>query len=246
MLYERRERRTTYDDPEMSSISEDKTFRVVPTGTGTLRLMVEEKGRAVAPEVYRRQLRDLERALVWALEPAEAKQKQRVEKHERRARERAELVDAVASAFEFRIAGRVTEEGRTLVRLEFTPDAEFKPRTRAAETFRHVRGRVWIEPASGQVARLEAEIVRDIALFGGVFGKIYRGGQFRLEQAPVVEEVWLPVRYEYRYSGRKFVFGFSKQEVTVASGYRRIGPPAEALAAVRHELRNAAAGGAAN
>jgi hypothetical protein len=239
--YERQERRQVLKHDKELRVAEDKTHRVVPTGTGTLRLLVEENGRAVPPEVYHKELRDLEQALLWALNPSEAKQKQRVEKGKRRARERAELVDSVEKAFQFTWQGRETMNGRTLAKIAFEPDAAFKPKAKNADLFRHVRGTMWIEENEAQLARLEAEIATDIAVFGGVFGKIYKGGRFMMEQSPVANGVWLPTRYEYDLSGRRFVFGFAMREITTASGYRRIGPPKEALAAVRQELSNGAA-----
>ncbi|MBI3484433.1 MAG: hypothetical protein HY012_04690 [Acidobacteria bacterium] len=237
--YERREHRQARKDESDTLLSEDKTFRVVPTGTGTLRLLVEQDGRPVSPDLYRRQLRDLEQALAWALVPAENKQKRRVEKFDKRSRERAEMVDAIRDAFLFTWQGRESSNGRSLVRLLFEPNPVFKPRSRNTEMFRHARAVVWIDEAAAQLVRIEAGIATDISIGGGILGKIYRGGRFVLEQSQVAEGVWFPVRYEYNFAGRKFLFGFELHEVTLASAYRRIGPPKEALAVVRHELSNA-------
>ena len=236
--FERREHRQARKDESDTLLSEDKTFRVVPTGTGTLRLLLEENGRPISPELHRRQLRDLEQALRWALEPAEGKQKRRVDKFDKRSRERTEMVDALRDAFLFTWQGREASNGRALVRLLFEPNPAFKPHSRNTEMFRHARAVVWIDEAAAQLVRIEAEIATDISIGGGFLGKIYRGGRFVLEQSQVAEGVWFPVRYDYNFAGRKFFFGFELHEVTLASGYRRIGPPKEALAAVRHELSN--------
>jgi hypothetical protein len=237
--YERREHRQARKDESDTLLSEDKTFRVIPTGTGTLRLLLEENGQPVSTDLHRRQLRDLEQALLWALDPAESKQKRRVDKFDKRSRERTEMVDALRDAFLFTWQGREASNGRTLVRLLFEPNPTFKPRSRNTEMFRHARAVVWIDEAAAQLVRIEAEVATDISIGGGILGKIYRGGRFVLEQSLVAEGVWFPIRYEYNFAGRKFFFGFELHELTLASGYRRIGPPKEALAAVRHELSNA-------
>ncbi len=238
-VFERRERRQTRKEETDTALFEDKAFRVVPTGTGTLRLLVEENGQPVPAELSLRQLRDLEQALVWALDPAENKQKRRVEKFDKRSRERADLVDALRDAFLFTWQGRETSSGRTLVRLLFEPNPAFKSRSRNTELFRHTRAVVWIDEAAAQLVRIEADLASDVSFGGGVLGKIYRGGRFVIEQSQFADGVWFPTRYEYNFSGRKFVFGFELHEVTLASAYRRIGPPKEALATVRHELSNA-------
>ncbi|MGC1684393.1 MAG: hypothetical protein WA734_02120, partial [Candidatus Acidiferrales bacterium] len=57
--YERIEHHSTFSGPDRHVV-DDKTFRVVPTGTGTLRLLVKENGKPVDPEIYKKQLRDWE------------------------------------------------------------------------------------------------------------------------------------------------------------------------------------------
>lgn len=237
-LYERLERRQARKNEQQTALAEEKTFRVVPTGTGTVRVLVEENGRAVDAAHYRKQLRDLEQALIWALDPAEPKQKRRVEKAARRARERTEMVEAARDAFLFNWAGRETSNGRRLAKFALEPNPAFKPASRNTSLLTRVRATLWLDESAGQLARVEAEIIRDISFGGGVLGKVYRGGRFVMEQAEVAPGVWLPTRYEYNFEGRKFLFGFELHELTEASRYRRIGPPKEALAAIRSELNN--------
>ncbi len=238
--YERNERRQARKSAQDADPFEDRTFRVVPTGTGTVRVQTEERGRPVDAELYRRQLRDLEQALVWALNPNESRQKQRVDKGAKRSRERAEMVDAVRDAFCFTWLGRETRNGHTLVKLQFDANPAFKPTSRNTALFAAVRATVWVDEAAAQLVRVEAELARDISFGGGILGKAYRGGHFVIEQAEIAPGIWLPTRYEYNFTGRRFVFGFQVHEVTDVSHYRRIGPPKEALLAIRRELGRAA------
>jgi hypothetical protein len=216
---------------------EDRLYRVVPTGTGTLKLVVEENGQPVGAEFYRKQLRDLEQALVWALDPQETRQKHRVQKWERRRKERRETVDAARDGFVFTWGGWETRNGRSLVRLLAEPNPAFRSASRNTDLFRHARGAIWVDPESAQLARLEADLASDFSIGAGVLGKVYRGGRFVIEQAEAAPGVWLPTRIQYDFRGRKFVFGFELHEITETARYRRIGPPQEALAAVRAELR---------
>ena len=239
--YERMERRTVRKDESDSAASEDKTFRVVPTGTGTIRLTLEENGQPVSTEQHRKQLSELEGALVRALDPKESRQKRAVDKFDKRTRERAEMIDAFREAFLFTWQGRETSGGRALVRLQLEPNPQFTPRSRNTEYLHHTRAVIWIDEAAAQLVRAEAEVATDIAIGGGILGKIYHGGRVVIEQTRVADGAWLPTRYEYNLAGRKFVFGFELHEVTLASAYRRIGPPKEALAAIRRELNNPSA-----
>jgi len=215
---------------------------VFPTGTGTVRVLLEEKGKAVHPEAYERGLRSVERALENALKPDLPKQKEAIAKWEKRVRERRELLDAVPQAFRSTWLGHETRNGRTLAKLRLEPDPEYKPTSRNTHMLTHVRATVWVEEKTASVVRVEADIFEDIPVGGGFLGKVYKGGRFEMEQTEVAPGVWLPARYLYDFDGRKFIFPFSMNETIEASAYRRVGPPEQALAALRRELRNIGSG----
>lgn len=240
-FYERREHRMAWKTEELQKVEEDKLFRVVPTGTGTIKMVLADRGQPTPPAEFRKQLQYVEQALVWALDPRESKQKARVEKFVKKQAERRETVDAVLQAYTFTYLGREQRNGRSLVKLRFDPRPGYDPPSRAASMLAHATATVWIEPQAAQVVRVEAELARDFSVGGGFVGKIYKGGRFVMEQAPVENGIWLPVELSYNFKGRKFVFGFELHEQTRASGYRRIGPPAQALAQIRRELNSPSA-----
>jgi len=234
--YERIERRRVRQREKDATPSEDKTFRVIPSGTGSTRIVIEENGRPVDQALYRKQLENLEQALIAALDTAQPKQKQAAEKFARRTRERREMVDAARDAFRYTWLGRETRNGRTLAKFRLDPNPEFKPTSRNASLFANIRATVWVDETASQLVRVEAEIFRDIYFVGGLLGKVYRGGRFVMEQAEVAPGIWLPTLYDYNFAGRKFLFGLEVHELTEVRHYRRIGPPKEALVAIRREL----------
>jgi hypothetical protein len=234
--YERIERRRVRQREKDTAPSEDKTFRVIPSGTGNARIVIEENGRPVDQALYRKQLENLEQALTAALDPAQPKQKQAAEKFAKRMRERREMVDAVRNAFRYTWLGREKRNGRTLAKFRLDPNPEFKPTSRNTSLFANIRATIWVDETAGQLARVEAEIFRDIYFVGGLLGKVYRGGRFVMEQAEVAPGIWLPTLYDYNFAGRKFLYGLEVHELTEVRHYRRIGLPREALAAIRREL----------
>ncbi|HEX9759694.1 MAG TPA: hypothetical protein VGA40_02180 [Candidatus Acidoferrales bacterium] len=241
--FERREHRREWRTAEHQRLEVDKIFRVVPTGTGTIKLVLEEKGQPVKPAFYVEQLRVLEEALDTAANrPDDPRQRRAIEKWEKRRAERKELVDAVSEAFEVRWLGREMRDGRNLAKVRMMPRPGFKPQTRIQEIFRHVEVTVWVDDDAGQMVRAEADIINDISFGGGLFGKVSKGGRFVMEQSPAGNGLWLPSLYRFDYSGRKFIFPFSVHEEVRISDYRRIGPPAEALVAVRREIAEQARG----
>jgi hypothetical protein len=243
--YERIERRTLRPDAKDKAPADTKTWRVIPTGTGTVRVLTEDAGKSVDPAVYRKQLLDAAQALENSTNPNLPRQKQDEEKFARRKRERAGLVDAAKDAFIYTFLGREVRNGRALLKFSAEPNPAYKPTSRNTGFFASVRAVGWVDESSSQVIRFEAEIFKDISVGAGILGKVYRGGRLVLEQAEVAPGIWLPTLYQFDFDGRKFLFSFDLHETTEASRYRRIGPPREALAVIRRELDSAPAPSAA-
>jgi hypothetical protein len=231
--YERIERRYVRAG---NRITEDNTYRVVPTGTGTLKIPLKEGSQPVDPAVYEKALRDWEQVLTVAMNPNDPREKLSEEKMRKHQTEKAEMVDAVRDAYRFTWLGREAYQGRATIKIGLEPNPSFQPHSRSAEILGHVRATVWIDENVGELLHGEAEIIRDIGVGLGVVAKIYRGGRFQMDQAEVAPGVWLPTRLQYDFEGRKLVFIFNEHETTEMSHYVRRGKPQEALAEVRNEL----------
>jgi hypothetical protein len=98
-----------------------------------------------------------------------------------------------------------------------------------------VQGTIWLDEASGQMARIEGDVTDDIS-FGLFLGKIYKGSHFMQERYEFAPGVWLPTYSQYDFDGRKFFSQISIHQKTFASNYRRVGPPADAIPIVKAEL----------
>jgi hypothetical protein len=218
--------------------TENKTFRVVPTGTGTLKLLLKENDRPVSAQEYQRQLRIWVQILEVAIHPDDPRQKASLEKWRRRRKEREDLVNSALEAYRFGWIGHEMKNGRAVTKLSLDPNPQFQPRTRAADILTHARAVIWVDDETGQMMHAEADIIRDISFGGGILGKVYRGGHFEMDQAEVAPGIWLPTRYKYDFTGRKFFFSFELHELTEITHYRRIGSASEALAAARRELQS--------
>jgi hypothetical protein len=235
--YERVEHVVTLKDGENSEVISERTERVLPSGTGTMRLQTAQSSPPVSPELHRRELQYAVGALDRFLHPND-RMKQDVAKFERRRRDRAELVDAAAKAFHISWAGRETRGSRTLAKLILDPDSSYKPTSRLSATFEHVHGVLWVDESQAQMARLELEIASDIPFGGGIVGKVYHGGHIVMEHSEVAPGVWLPVHSTYDVEGRRFLLGFAIHERTDVSHYRHVGPPSQSIEILRGELSN--------
>ncbi|MFZ0818852.1 MAG: hypothetical protein WAM91_02200 [Candidatus Acidiferrales bacterium] len=241
-VFERVEHRQVREHASDPSLAEDKTYRVIPIGTGTgWRVLTEDHGHSVSSADYQAAMVSVERALEIVTDPANMNSKRDIEKFRRRLKDRADLLTSAREGFTFSWLGRETHAGRILEKFRMEPNPNFKPYSRETEVFLHASATLWVDEATSHVARIDAELTSDYGIGGGIIGKVYRGSHMTIEQTEVAPGVWLPSVYEYNLTGRKFVFGSEFHERTDASHYERIGPPSEALARIRRELSPALA-----
>lgn len=236
-LYERLERvetRKHSSDPAAPSV---KTFRVIPSGTGMDRIPVGPDGQPEDAAAYRAELERLEKALALAAQEGRS-QRAGLEKYAKRKKERNDLIEATRNAFLFKFAAREPRGGRMLARYTMEPNPAFKPTSRFSTIYTRVRGFVWVDEDSEQLARIEGEVTDDISI-GLFLGKIYKGSHFMQERYEFFPGLWLASFSQYDFDGRKLFSGFSIHERTYYSNYRYIGQPAEALSVIRKELSSA-------
>jgi len=233
-LYERMERveiRKTGSDAKPSEV---RAWRVFPAGTGMSRIPLTAEGKPTNADSYREALEKLEATLVWAAQDGLA-QKEAYGKSARRQKERNDLIDATRKAFFFRKVGEETRGNRELVKYEMTPNPAYKPVTRNEMLFTKVRGTLWVDKETSELAKIEGQVTEDISL-ALFLAKVYKGSYFMQERYEMAPGVWLPSFQQYDFDGRKFLLPFSIHERTFYTDYRRVGPPKEAVSVVRNEL----------
>lgn len=233
-VYERIERvetRKNANDPNPTSI---KIARVIPSGTGMTKIPIGPDHQPADAAAYRASLAGLEHALVLIVNDNRS-QHDALEKYAKRRKDRTDLIDATRNAFLFKFAGHEQRGGLELSKYAMSPNPRFKPTSRFTSIFPKVHGFVWIADNSQELARIEGEVTDDISI-GLFLGKIYKGSHFMQERYEVQTGLWLPSFSQYDFDGRKFFSGFSIHERTFYSDYRYIGPPKEALDAIRKEL----------
>ena len=233
--FERIEQHTIYSGANRR-VTEDKFYRVVPTGTGTLKLLFKDNSAPLDPNFYRKQLHDWEQVLEIAVNENDPREQAAYAKWQRKMKERKDLLEAARQAFHVSSSGQETRNGRLCDVLSLEPNPSFVPRSIAENVLTGTKAKIWIDDATGQIVHGEADIIHDISFGAGILGKLYRGGHFSLDSSEVSPGIWAPARVQFDFSVRKFLFTFETHEVTQTSRYQRVGRPAQALAAVREEL----------
>jgi hypothetical protein len=112
------------------------------------------------------------------------------------------ILGMLPDAFRFQDAGR---EG-ALIKLDFTPDPAYHPRSREAQVFHHMEGTIWINPAEKRLARISGRLTSEVKFGGGVLGHLAKGGTFMVEQQEVGKGDWELSRLDVEMNGRALFF----------------------------------------
>ena len=78
-----------------------------------------------------------------------------------------------------------------LVVLDFKPNPAWSPPNFEAETLTGVEGRVWIDPRTRRMVRLEGSLTRAVNIGWGFVAHLYPGGTVTLQQANVGGQRWI-------------------------------------------------------
>jgi hypothetical protein len=235
-FYERVERQIDRTGGANPRTLEDRTYRIVPTGAGNQKIVLSDEGKRTDPATYNLQMQALAEALQAMADPNDSRAKAAYAKREKRQRERADFVDATKDAYNVKWLGTATVRGRACDVFELDPSPNFHPHSMFQAALEHVTAKIWVDRETDQLAHGEAQVISDVSFGAGILGKLYRGGVVSMDQAEVAPGIWLPTRYQYDFSGRKFLFSFEQHQLIEASHYRRIGPPKDALVLVKAEL----------
>ena len=234
-LYERIEREESWKQPDTPQPDHITLSRVFPAGTGIAHIVLSKDDRRTDDAVYHKDLEKLSSSLEWAATSGRDQDKA-FANVDKKLKERYDLIDATRNAFVYTFSGTEFREGRPLLKYRIDPNPAFKPQNRNAGFLSKVKGYIWIDEATSQMARVQGQIIDDIS-FGIFLGKIYKGSRFMQERYPDASGVWLPSFSQYDFDGRKLFSSISIHQKTYYSGYRRVGPPKEALPLLRAELQ---------
>lgn len=185
------------------------------------RRLVARNDQPLSPEEHKAE----EERLRWndtqrRMETA-AQRTQRLAEWQQRLDRQREPVKEVPDAFDFALLGEEQLGGRAVYRVDATPKPGFRPKSRTAGIFPHVKMHLWIDKADYQGARIEMEVLDSIS-FGGFLVKLTKGTRLLIEQARVDDGVWLPKQFSLTAAARiLLVKGLNRELDFTFSGYKK-------------------------
>lgn len=162
---------------------------------------LERDGQPLSPEEQRREQKKLDQAVSkLSTETAEEKQRRMDEAERQRKREFAFLSE-IPDLFDLQFEGESTVEGRPVWIVSGRPRPGATPKSHDAKMLLKVRGRMWIDKATYQWAKVEVETTGTIS-WGVFLARLNPGAKLTFEQTEVSSDLWLPKRLFLSGSGR--------------------------------------------
>ena len=100
-----------------------------------------------------------------------------------------------------------------LVVLDFKPDPAWSPPNFESELLTGVEGRVWIDPRTRRMVRLEADLFHAVNIGWGFVAHLYPGGAVTLQQANVTGQRWIVEHIDERLNLRALLVKNVKQRL---------------------------------
>ncbi len=105
-----------------------------------------------------------------------------------------EMLTEMTKAFQYSLTGEATLNGHKVWVLKATPNPGYVPHNREGKVLRHMAGNMWVDQATYQWVKVEAQVTTPVSMYG-FLARVYPGTKFELEQSPAAGDVWLPKRF---------------------------------------------------
>jgi hypothetical protein len=198
-----------------------QTYRVTMIDGSPYNQLIATNGEPLPGPAAAAEQKKLERETARRRSESEGARRQRIGRYQRERQQDHALMKEMMKAFDFKVAGHESVNGRDCWVLEATPRAGYSPPSRDTKVLTGMRGRMWIDAREYQWVRVHAEVFRPVA-FGLFIAHVRPGTEFTLDQAPAGGGLWMPSRLVTKIHATAFgVWSRNSTEDERYSEYRR-------------------------
>ena len=222
---------------ESGSQPSRKTYQVLMIEGSPYLEIVAEGGHELTPAAAREEHQRREREAAKRHSESPRERRKRIQKYlEDRNRDHAFLLE-LSTAFEYSVVDEQQSEKGAFWLVEGKPKRGYVPSTHEGKVLAGMNVRFWIDKATCQWQRIEANVERPVSIYG-LIAKVSPGTRFTLEQQPVSANVWLPSHFTMQLNATAlgFIKKDSIQDETYGN-YRLVGPSTNGSPALESGLQ---------
>ena len=130
------------------------------------------------------------------------------------------FLHVLLEAFDFRLVGEETVDGRPAYVLEATPHPGYHASGKYGKLLSRVQGKLWVDKQDFGWVKVDGEVTQSFSM--GLFvARVQRGSHILLEQICLGDAVWVPKRLEVRASAKiLFLKSLELEKILTYSDYR--------------------------
>ena len=200
-----------------------RTFKVLMIGGSPYNQLIAEDGESLPEARAAAEEKKLEQEVSRRSHETPSARQQRIAAYQRDRQQEHALMRDMWKAFDFTFIGEELVNGHNCYVLEATPHPGYRPTSSETKVLTGMRGKMWIDSREYQWVKVQAQVFRPVAI-GLFIAHVQPGTEFTLEQAPVDDDVWLPLRFVTEVRATALMFWSKKYSRSETySNYRRIG-----------------------
>ena len=165
------------------------------------RRTLERDGKPLSAAEQRNEQKRLDKETRRLSSESAAEKQKRMDEAEKNRRREFAFLSEIPDLFDLKLEGESTVDGRPVWVVSGLPRPGAKAKSSDAKMLLKVRGRMWIDKATYQWARVEAETTDTIS-WGLFLARLNPGAKMVFEQTEVSPELWFPKRLLLTGSGR--------------------------------------------
>ncbi len=202
---------------------------VVETPNGTVSKLIELNGHPLTPQ---QQAQDETRMESILTDPTVLARQRKNSAHDDQ--QSVSLMKMLPNAFIWTYTGESNGE----IHLAFKPNPAFQPPTYASRIFAAMAGEAVVDAAQKRVKVLSGTLIQTVEFGWGLFGKMNKGGTFRVVRSQVAPGHWEITATHVHIQGHMLIFkSINEQEDEITSDYKET-PSSMSLNEAIEKLKN--------
>ncbi|HTF43640.1 MAG TPA: hypothetical protein VK641_07080 [Terriglobales bacterium] len=201
--------------------SEIRTYDVMMLYGEQVRRLVSKNDRPLPEKDAAKEEEKIQKSIDKRKNEGEDDRRKRLEKEEKQRADDRKFVGEVADAYNFRLVGVESMNGRDTFVIDADPRPGFQPKLRDAKMLPNFRFRVWIDKAESQWVKLDIQCI-ETASFGWILARVHKGSNITIELTRVNQDVWLPKHVALKLDARIALFkGLNIDEDVTYRDYKK-------------------------
>ncbi|HST12045.1 MAG TPA: hypothetical protein VLL05_16835 [Terriglobales bacterium] len=171
--------------------TETHTYEVMEIYNEQVRRLVAKDDKPLSAKNAAKEEEKIQKIIDKRKNESDSQREKRLKEEEKERQDNREFVKEIADAYDFKLAGVETLDGRETYAIDGEPRPGFEPKRKEAKILPKFRFRVWIDRVENQWVKLDAQCI-DTVSFGLFIARIHKGSRILIDTTRVNDEVWLP------------------------------------------------------